>query len=83
MTFTDDDLRKEKEKLNGHIAHCGFTEYPAHCMDINCRKQEALLARLEAAEYLIKLKDYGEVNRKQWLESHQLAWKAWRKVAGK
>ncbi len=70
MSFTDDDLRKLRsvlKQLNGFEIHGGFT----------VKEFEALLARLEAAENVIK-----HVSRKPSdVNDHYT--EAWRKTAGK
>lgn len=72
MTFDDNDLKRLKE----HALSLERTEYipVTEAQDIL-----ALIARLEAAEQVIKAIEDEEIS--DWLCGYSL--KAWRKVAGK
>lgn len=66
-TFSDEDLKQLKEKVNK----------PGSCMLRN-EPMQALLARLEAAELYCEDSTIGN----QWLK-HIESYKAWRKACGK
>jgi len=76
MVFTDDDLKRLKEKL--------LSTHHGDSFHIDRHYCEALLARLEAAEKVIEsLSESEDLADLRWFAPTHKFYCAWKKVAGK
>jgi hypothetical protein len=74
MTFTDDDLKRVKGEIPKGMAGYGFDDMDTFTME----DLQALIARLEAAEAVIRVTDEHGFNDRAFD-----VYETWRKAAGK